>query len=70
MLILRIFLDQKSAQYFLRKTHFKLSIFEFGPLWRGVEPAESSPPAMVAEYTLTVHKGPIYPLPELPSASI
>jgi hypothetical protein len=28
-LILSIFLDKKSSQYFLRKTHFKLPIFEF-----------------------------------------
>jgi hypothetical protein len=31
---------------------------------------EASPPARVAEYTLTVHKGRIYHVPELPSASI
>jgi hypothetical protein len=35
MLILKIFLDQKSAKYFLRKINFKLTTFEFTPLWSG-----------------------------------
>jgi hypothetical protein len=29
LLILSVFLDKKSSQYFLRKTHFKMTIFEF-----------------------------------------
>jgi hypothetical protein len=33
MLILGIFLVQKSAKYFLRKTHFKMTIFEFAAVW-------------------------------------
>jgi hypothetical protein len=28
-------LEQKSAEYFLRKTHFKFTTFEFAPLWSG-----------------------------------
>jgi hypothetical protein len=68
MLILGIFLDQKSAKYFFRKTHFKMTIFEFAAVWSPHPPPP--PPARVAEYTLTVHKGRIYPVPELPSASI
>jgi hypothetical protein len=35
MQILSIFLDKKSPQYFLRKMHFKLAIFEFAALWSG-----------------------------------
>jgi hypothetical protein len=53
MLILGIVLDQKSAKYFLRKTHFRMTIFEFAAVWSPLPP----PPARVAEYTLTVHKG-------------
>jgi hypothetical protein len=33
MLILSIFLNKKSYKYFLRKTHFKLAIFEFAAVW-------------------------------------
>jgi hypothetical protein len=68
MLILGIFFDQKSAEYFLRKTHFKMTIFEFATVWSPLPPPP--PHAWVAEYTLTVHKGRIYPVPELPSSSI
>jgi hypothetical protein len=35
MLILGIFLDQKSAKYFLRKTYFKLVIFELAAVLSG-----------------------------------
>jgi hypothetical protein len=35
MLILKIFLDKKSAKYFLRNTHFNFTTFEFEPLWSG-----------------------------------
>jgi hypothetical protein len=33
MLILNIFLDQKSSKYFLRKLHFNLTIFVFATVW-------------------------------------
>jgi hypothetical protein len=35
MLILSIFLDKKSSKYFLRKTHFNMTIFEFAAVWSG-----------------------------------
>jgi uncharacterized membrane protein YjgN (DUF898 family) len=55
MLILSIFLFKKSSKYFLRKTNFKLLIFEFAAVWSPLPP--TLPPARVAEYTLTVQKG-------------
>jgi hypothetical protein len=42
MLILDIFLDQKLAKYFLRKTHFKMTVFEFVAVWSPLPPPPSS----------------------------
>jgi hypothetical protein len=38
MLILGIFLDQKSAECFMRKKHFKMTIFEFAAVWSPLPP--------------------------------
>jgi hypothetical protein len=55
MLILDKFFDQKSAKYFLRKTHFNMTIFEFVAVWSPLPPPPTL--ARVAEYTLTVQSG-------------
>jgi hypothetical protein len=56
MLILGIFLDKKSSQYFLRKTHLELPIFDFAAVFLNFRPGEgggysylrvSPPPAPV-----------------------
>jgi hypothetical protein len=54
MLILKVFLDKKSSEYFLRKMPFKFAIFEFALVWSPLTPPL---PARVQEYTLTVQKG-------------
>jgi hypothetical protein len=38
MLILKVFLDKKSSEYFPRKTPFKFAIFEFAAVWSPLPP--------------------------------